>query len=460
MSVNSFENYPMSWRPVLKKGTDPLYKRLASQLETDIADGILLPGTKLPPQRELADFLDINVSTVSRALAICSRKGLLSGSVGSGTYVAYDVCTNIFSTPAIPKSHLIELGSMMPETIQQNEMVSLFQKMMLEQDFGMLFQYKHGIADWQREAAARLMERVGCPVPTKDIMTASGGQNAIASIFAGLLEPGDRVGVDPLVYPGLKSAAKLFGIQLVPIMQENGEISEEGLRYAIKNDGIRAVYVMPDCHNPTTHTMSKHGRSMIAKAAREFDLLIIEDGINSLLLPDQRETIYANAPDHVIFILSLSKTVSPALRLAYLAVPKRFQRNMDNALYNINLSQSALLLELASRLIASGQLDGLLERRRLGLKKRNQITDQILAGYNILGDENSLSRWLLLPEGASSTAFENMALQKGVFVYGSERFAVGKNTPVAAARLAVCAPDNIEELQQGLMILKDLLTSL
>lgn len=47
MSVNSFENYPMSWRPVLKKGTDPLYKRLANQLETDIADGILLPGTNL-----------------------------------------------------------------------------------------------------------------------------------------------------------------------------------------------------------------------------------------------------------------------------------------------------------------------------------------------------------------------------------------------------------------------------
>ena len=81
------------------------------------------------------------------------------------------------------------------------------------------------------------MERVGCPVPANRILTASGGQNSIAAIFAGLFRPGDRLGVDPLVYPGVKSAAKLFGIQLVPIQQENGEMSETG-QDAFKNRRI------------------------------------------------------------------------------------------------------------------------------------------------------------------------------------------------------------------------------
>lgn len=129
MPHNSFENYPMSWRPTLKKGTEPLYISLATQLENDIAGGILRPGTKLPPQRELADFLDINVSTVSRAFKICSQKGLLSGTIGSGTYVAYDICTNVFDASTFNKPHFIELGSMMPETIPQGEVISLFQKM-------------------------------------------------------------------------------------------------------------------------------------------------------------------------------------------------------------------------------------------------------------------------------------------------------------------------------------------
>ena len=460
MPHNSFENYPMSWHPTLKNGTEPLYIRLATQLEQDIANGVLRPGTKLPPQRELADFLDINLSTVSRAFKICSQKGLLSGTVGSGTYVAYDICTNIFKASTFSKPHLIELGSMMPETIPQDEIVSLFQRMLTEPDFGRLFQYSLGIADWQREAAAKLMERVGCPVPANRILTASGGQNSIAAIFAGLFRPGDRLGVDPLVYPGVKSAAKLVGIQLVPIQQENGEMSETGLRYAVKNGGIRGVYVMPDCQNPTTHTMTTGSREMIARVARELGLIVIEDGMNSLLLEEARKTIYADAPEQTIFLLSLSKTVNPALRLAYLAVPKRYCQELDNALYNINLSQSSLLLELASRLIVSGQLDALLERRRKGLILRNQLTDQVLGHYDVCGDRTSLSRWLRLPHGMTGAEFEHIALEHGVFVYGSERFTVGKDAPAGAARLAICAPGSIQELEHGLLILTELLHSL
>ena len=61
MPVNSFENYPMSWKPTLQHSKKPLYLTLAEQLEQDIHNGTLRPGTKLPPQRELADFLDIKV---------------------------------------------------------------------------------------------------------------------------------------------------------------------------------------------------------------------------------------------------------------------------------------------------------------------------------------------------------------------------------------------------------------
>ena len=86
MPVNSFENYPMSWKPILQRNKKALYLALAEELENDIHAGRLRPGTKLPPQRELADFLDINVSTVTRAFRLCANKGLLSSAVGSGTF--------------------------------------------------------------------------------------------------------------------------------------------------------------------------------------------------------------------------------------------------------------------------------------------------------------------------------------------------------------------------------------
>ena len=58
MPINSFDNYPMTWRPARAELHPPFYRALAAQLEYDILSGRLLPHTKLPPQRELADFLD------------------------------------------------------------------------------------------------------------------------------------------------------------------------------------------------------------------------------------------------------------------------------------------------------------------------------------------------------------------------------------------------------------------
>ena len=196
---------------------------------------------------------------------------------------------------------------------------------------------------------------------------------------------------------------------------------------------------------------------MIAEKARELDLIILEDGINSLLLENPLSPIAALAPENTVYMLSLSKTILPALRLAYLHVPERYTASLHNALYHLNLSQSSLLLELASRLIVSGKLEELLSNRREGIVERNRIFDKILKDYPAFGGKECLSRWLILPEGMTGAEFEQLAKEKGVSVYGSERFTVGKEVPVAAARLAVCAPQTKEELEKGLYLLKEIL---
>lgn len=398
MPVNSFENYPMSWKPQLSPSKSPLYLALAEKLEQDIANGKLLPGTKLPPQRELADFLDLNVSTVSRAFKLCSNKGLLTSAVGSGTFVSYDVNTSTLILPEETESPLIELGSMMPETLPQKEAVDLLQKMLVEPEQKQLFQYQHHQINRYQKAAAQLLQRVGLFVedPAR-LLFANGGQNALAACFISLFHPGDRVGVDPLVYPGVKGAAKLFGIHLIPLRQKNGEISEEGLVAAYKNEGIKGIYVMPDLQNPTNHIMSSECRQMIAEKAIQWNLLIIEDGINSLLLDHPPLPIAALAPEHTVYILSLSKTILPALRLAYLSAPNAAAERLNHALYHLNLSQSTLLLELASRLIISGQLDHLFSTRRKSIIARNLLFDRILGGYSAAGNIHCISRWLSLP---------------------------------------------------------------
>lgn len=123
MPINSFANYPMSWRPKLKRGEEPLYLEIADALERDIQNGALPSGTKLPPQRELADFLDVNLSTIARAFQKCRTKGLINGSIGKGTFVAAGGGRNRPMLEEIPPKGCIDLGASHP-LYRENEIVA------------------------------------------------------------------------------------------------------------------------------------------------------------------------------------------------------------------------------------------------------------------------------------------------------------------------------------------------
>lgn len=249
----------------------------------------------------------------------------------------------------------------------------------------------------------------------------------------------------------------MLGIQLVAIQQKDGEMTREGLLYACKNEHIKGLYVIPDFHNPTTHTMSLETRRMIAEVARDTGLIIIEDAIYSFLKEQPLAPIASYAPEKVIYIASLSKTISPGLRLSYIITPSALRKRIMETLYNINISISPMMLELATRLIHDGVAETILEKHKLYAKQQNALVNQYLGNYNILGDEACIFRWLILPDKFTGVQFELLAAKAGVQVYAAERFAVGNAKPINAVRLAITAPEN--QLEQALIILKDLLES-
>lgn len=88
MTIDSPINNPMSWKPDKSSLKRPIYLSLAALMEQDIAKGILPSGSKLPPQRELADYLGINFTTVTRTYQMCEQKGLIYAIAGSGTFIS------------------------------------------------------------------------------------------------------------------------------------------------------------------------------------------------------------------------------------------------------------------------------------------------------------------------------------------------------------------------------------
>ena len=308
--------------------------------------------------------MDINVSTVSQAFRICSDKGLLTSVIGSGTFVAYDAMTNLSLAPDGTEP-LIELASMMPETIAVDGVVASLQAMLTEEKAPAFFQYGSGCAAWRRLAALDLLRRAGA-VGKEGAVAANGGQNAIVASLLALCRPGDRLGVDPLVYSGLKQAARLLGVRLVPVAQEQGEMSADGIRYAVQNHQIKGLYVVPDFQNPTAHVMSEQGRRTIAQIAEDEGLFIIEDGVARLMAADPLPTIQSLAPERTFFILSLSKVLLPTLRMAYILCPPAYAGTLQDIVQSLHLSQSELLAELTARLLVSGAAEALIAARRKG----------------------------------------------------------------------------------------------
>lgn len=461
MPVNSFENYPMTWKPVIDRSAKSIYLALSLQLEQDIINGTILPGTKLPPHRELADYLDINVSTVSKAFKVCELKGLLCATVGSGTFVSYDALSNAYLLSEGRAKDVIELGATIPESASYELLMHQFKSLVNETDLSKLFSYCRP-ADmlWQKDAALKLMRKGGYETNIETILFANGGQNAITAVLMGLCKHGDKLGTDPHTYPGLKTAAGMLGVQLVPIKQDNGEMDEDALIYACKNDSLKGIYLVPDYQNPTTHRLSLARRKALAKIAKEYNIFIIEDATYHLMCEKTIQAVASFAPEQTIYIASLSKTLAPGLRLAYVSAPEQYKKQLSNALYNINISVSPLMAELSARIIVSNQIDSIIESHRKNTVLRNKLVNRYFSEYECCGENSCIFRWLKLPPTISASDFEKLALEHGVQVYAAERFTVGNSVPEKAVRLSVCAPETVEELERGLKILQKLLASI
>jgi DNA-binding transcriptional MocR family regulator len=409
----------------------------------------------------LADFLDINVSTVSKAFKMCILKGLLSTTVGSGTFVSFDALSNAYLLTDGKPKNVIEMGATIPEPDSYELLMLQLKNIVSESDFIKYFSYSRSEdVLWQKDAALKIISEVGYNTDIGTILFASGGQNAITAALIGLCQQGDKIGTDPHIYSGLKTTASMLGVQLVPIKYKGLEMDQDALIYACKNENLKGIYLIPDYQNPTTHTMSIEGRRAVAKIAKEYNIFIIEDAAYSLMHEKPIQAVASFAPEHTIYIASISKTIGPGLRLAYISVPRQYKKALSNALYNMNISVSPLMAELASRMIVSNQMDTIIKSHRKNTINRNQMVNYYLSEYDCRGEDTCIFRWLKLPHQTSGADFETWALEHGVQVYAAERFAVGNSIPDKAVRLSICAPETIEELEKGLKVLKQLLDSL
>ncbi len=452
------------WAPVIhrdgRKGGHPLYLAIADAIATDIQAGTLVPGDRLPPHRILAEALDIDFTTVSRAYAEASKRGLVEGRVGQGTYVRAIRTSRDRAPEARP---VMDMAMNMPPRFDDpalnRRLWTSVADVGAEGGLDLLLHYHEAGGGGEDKAAGVrwLAPRLPGLTPER-LVICPGAQGALLSLLTLFGRQGEPIAVEALAYPGLRSLAAHLARPLLAIdMDENG-IIPESLEKICQISAPKLLYCNPTLHNPTTVTMPRARREAIVEIARRHGMRIIEDDAYGVLSGDDTPPLAALAPDIVYHVAGLSKCLSPSLRIAYVAVPEpRVATRLASVTRATASMASPIGAAVATRWINTGLADATLANIRAETEARRQIVTELLGDAGVRTARHGFHAWLPLANGWTRGEMAARLRVANIGVVASDAFAVG-DAP-EAIRIGLGGAPTREALRHGLEVIADLAAS-
>lgn len=463
-----------TWVPDLERFEGPKYRAIADALVADIHAGVLKPGDRLPPQRDLAWALKITVGTVTRAYQEAEHRGLVGGEVGRGTFVRAGANHNrgprgqtmpmdwygmeTTSEDEDPDAPIAMQFNFPPGEVATQALSETLQALSHDPKLGLLLGYQPptGTA-LQVEAAILWMAKRGVMATPEEIVISSGAHNAILASISALSRGGGRIATERLVYPGLRAIARILGLDLVPVDLDEEGLCPDSLRKVLGSGPIEAVYTVPTLQNPTNATQSEGRRRELAAVLKEFEVPVVEDDLFGLLPEDAPPPLSTFLPDQSVYITSLSKSLAPGLRVGYLRCSERLRDSIAAAIRGSTWMASPLTVEIASRWILDGTADDILIRRRAVDQARRNAAGRILEGLTFIMPPGSLHAWLQLPDPWHASQFVAAAKDRGVTLSAAHAFSIGRDRSPFAVRICLGPPRSQAKMEEGLHILRGIL---
>jgi len=449
-----------TWTPTLPLSDkdESLYEGIIRALGDDIETGKLSSDTRLPTHRELADILGVAIGTVTRAYTEAERRGLIRSEGRRGTFVGAIKGPSSLSRLMDQEPSMIDLSrNEAPHTADPSLALAL-KTIGRRPDAQHLLRYAPVVGIRRhREAGARWIAQSGMQTDAESVIIAAGAQHALFTIFSAMLEPGDVLATDQFAYPGLMTIADRLRIQLVAVQGDKEGILPDALRVVCRRRKVRMLYCNPTLHNPTNIIVSAERRKAIAEVAEKLGIGIVEDEIFRPLLTDPPPLITSLVPHRSCLVMSVSKTVTPGLRVGYVVAPSDWRQKITDALQSGLLNVPSLSCEIVAGWILDGTADKVIARRRQELAWRHNLLSTLLTGVTIHSHPHSCHDWVELPSTWPCTQFAMEAQRRGVVVAPAEMFAVERKTSVNAIRISVGAAESREALQTALVILAGIL---
>ncbi len=451
------------WSPDLKSFPGPRYLAIVSAIAEDVERGNLKAGDQMPTHRDLAGVLGVTTGTITRAYAEAAKRGLLVGETGRGTFVRPSLLDDSFTGPSASEAEeLIDFSFNIPPLSVGDPLgqalSNTLTNLAARPGLSAMMSYQPAIGlERHREAGAAWVARSGLKVLTQQVMICTGALHAMTVVFSTLTKPGDSVFTESLTYPGMKNLAHLLHLRLKGLPTDEEGIIPEAFDEACRHDSARILYTIPTIQNPLGTLMPEGRRRQIAAIATEHNVAIVEDDVHSFMLSNPPRPLSSFAPESSYYILSISKSIAPGMRIAYLVAPERMVEPLATSLRATVWMAPPLMAEIASEWIRDGTADRLMDQKRSEAATRQLMASEILDGFQFDAHPFSFHLWLHLPEPWRSNEFAAQLRRRGVVVTPAEAFVPGREEPPHAVRVCIGAPRSRAQLEKGLGIIKTVL---
>jgi GntR family transcriptional regulator/MocR family aminotransferase len=270
----------------------------------------------------------------------------------------------------------------------------------------------------------------------EEILITVGAQHAYYLLAEALFDENQRVGLEEPGHPHARNSFAPRHPQCLPLA-----VDEQGLKVD-RLPALDYVFVTPSHQSPTTGTLSMERRRLLLQKAQDKDFVVIEDDYEA-------ENLYAGEPmpalksldkvGRVIYVGSVSKSLSPSLRLGYIGAPRALIAELRGLRHAMVRHPSAFLQHTFALFLSLGHHDVHARRVNQAMQERMSMVaralQQYLPDFQFTLPSGGASVWVRAPDWADSSELALIARKHGVLIEAGDVFFMHPPYPCPYFRL-------------------------
>lgn len=463
---------------VRRRSQTPVYMQIVHSLIDEIRRGRLSPGSALPGTRELSDALKVNRKTVVQAYRELEAQGWLQSELTRGTFVSSHLplvehgaeqpargpmpdqpeFALYGNPPAIPllmaAPGMLTFDDGAPDTraVPVNALARAYRHALsrLSRRNALSYSDPRGTAVLRSAVSSMLNLDRGLSTTADQICLTRGSQMAIFLTARILTGPGDTVVMETLSYPPARESFRSAGASVVAVGQDAHGMRVDELERICRRQRVRAIYITPHHQFPTTVVLPPERRLRLFALAAQFGFAIVEDDYDhEFHFAHQPMLPLASAdPDgRVVYIGSLSKLLSPSLRLGYLAGPTAFISRAAAEIMLIDRQGDPATEAAVAELIGLGEVHRHTRKVLKLYAERRQLMAQLLQGLAPDAEfdlpDGGLAIWLRFADAIDLHQLATLARAERLQLLPGDAFAIQPQR-VQGARLGFASLEPAE----------------